>query len=97
MTTEHDLAQWGATKTTPALNRMFAIRGLSTKPLIGLRVEIPVHLDTWMRGARFGTVTGFRHGRDGQSDCLLVKMDHPGIKRRVRVWRLDWDYMRIVG
>ena len=66
------------------------------KPLIGRRVEIPLHFDLWMRGARFGKVTGFRHGSPGVSDCLLVKMDHPQVKRRVRIPRLDWDYCRFI-
>lgn len=63
---------------------------------IGTRVEIPVHYDMWMRGARFGTVTGFRYGKDGVSDSLLVKMDHPQVKRRLRVWKTDWPYLKIV-
>jgi hypothetical protein len=64
------------------------------KPLIGKRVEIPVHYDLWMRGARMGTVTQYRNGKDGQSDCLLVKMDHPQVRRRVKLWRPDWEYAK---
>ncbi len=63
---------------------------------IGKRIEIPVHYDLWMRGARFGPVTAFRHGRPGQSDYLLVKMDHSGVKRRFKLWRGDWGYARII-
>lgn len=66
------------------------------KPLIGRRVEIPVHFDLWMRGARFGVVTGFRHGKPGYSDVLLVKMDHPQVKRCARIPRMDWDYCRFI-
>jgi hypothetical protein len=50
----------------------------------------------WMRGARFGTVTSFRYGKDGTSDSLLVKMDHPQVKRRLRVWKTDWPYLKLV-
>ena len=65
-------------------------------PPIGARVEIPVHYDMWMRGARFGEVTGFRHGKNGTSAYIFVKLDHPQAKRRLKVWALDWEYMRIV-
>ena len=64
--------------------------------LIGKRIEIPGHYDAWMRGARFGKVTAFRHGSPGQSDYLLIKMDHPGIKKRLKLWRLDWSYIKII-
>jgi len=65
--------------------------------LIGKRVEIPVHYDLWMRGARFGVVTQFRHGGIGSSDYVFVKLDNPQVKRRLKVWRIDWDYMRIIS
>lgn len=69
-----------------------------TKPdLIGKRIEIPAHYDLWMQGARYGKVTGFRNGSNGASDCFLVKMDHPQVKRTIRLPRLDWDYIRVVG
>lgn len=63
---------------------------------VGARVEIPVHYDMWMRGARTGTVTAFRTGKPGLSDAMLVRMDHPQVKKRVRVWRLDWDYIKVL-
>ena len=63
---------------------------------IGQRIEIPVHYDLWMRGARFGVVTSFRAGCAGQSDCVLVKMDHPQVKKRLKLWRLDWDFAKPV-
>lgn len=66
------------------------------KALIGKRVEIPVHYDLWMQGARLGKVTGRRDGKDGQSACLLVKMDHPQIRKRLRVWALDVEYMKLI-
>lgn len=63
--------------------------------LIGKRVEIPVHYDLWMRGARFGTVTGRRQGKPGLSAYLVVKMDHPQVKRRLKVWAIDAKYLRV--
>lgn len=62
--------------------------------LMGCRIEIPVHYDRWMQGARFGKVTGYRNGKPGQSDYLLVKMEHPQVKRCVKVWRRDWPYVK---
>jgi hypothetical protein len=66
------------------------------KSLIGKRVEIPVHYDLWMQGARFGTITGRRQGKPGLSACLLVRMDHPRVKRLAKVWAIDTDYIRIL-
>ncbi len=63
---------------------------------VGQRIEIPVHYDLWMRGACFGVITAFRHGKPGQSDYYIVKMDHPQVKRRLRLWSLDWDYAKAV-
>ncbi len=68
-----------------------AMRGL-----VGKRVEIPVHYDLWMRGARFGTITGRRKGKPGLSACLLVKMDHPQVRRSVKLWSLDVDYAKVL-
>ena len=65
---------------------------------VGARIEIPVHYDYWMQGARFGAVTAFRRGNLGHlgcSDYMLVKMDHPSIKRHLRIWRSDWDYIKV--
>ena len=64
------------------------------RQLIGKRVELPVHYDMWMRGARFGVVTAYRNGGLGTSDYLLVKMDHPQARRRLKLWRPDWDYAK---
>lgn len=58
------------------------------------RIEIPVHYDMWMRGARFGTVVGFRHGREGQSDYLMVRMDHSSIRNCLKLWKPDWSYAK---
>jgi hypothetical protein len=68
----------------------------SPRAWIGKRIEIPVHYDLWMRGARFGEVTGYRNGRNGQSAYLLVKIDHPQVKRRLKLWALDWNYAKLV-
>jgi hypothetical protein len=65
--------------------------------LLGHRVEIPVHYDLWMRGARFGLVTSFRRGKPGQSDYVTVKMDHPQVRRCLKLWRLDWDYAKVLN
>lgn len=64
---------------------------------IGRRVEIPVHYDLWMRGARSGKITAFRNGKDGYSDHYLVKMDHPQVRRRLKLWKLDWEYTKALG
>ena len=64
--------------------------------LVGRRIEIPVHYDAWMRGARFGLVTAFRRGRAGLSDYVTVQMDHPQIRRALKLWALDWDYAKII-
>lgn len=65
------------------------------KQFIGMAVEIPVHYDRWMQGARFGVVTGFRRGKSGQSDYLYVRSTHPSVRRSIKVWRGDWPYMRV--
>ena len=62
---------------------------------IGKCIQIPVHYDMWMRGARYGVVTAFRHGKAGYSDCLIVKLDKLPAKR-LRVWRLDWPYIELI-
>lgn len=63
--------------------------------LVGKRIEIPVHSDMWMRGARFGVVTSWKRGAVGVADCALVKMDHPQAKRRFKLWRGDIPYARV--
>lgn len=45
----------------------------------GSRVELMPHTDLWARGARFGTITKIDLAiADG---IVLVKMDHPSVKR----------------
>lgn len=57
---------------------------------IGMRVEIPMHFDLWMRGARYGSITAVR------AEYVSVKMDHPQVRKVVRIPKSDWDYMRIL-
>lgn len=64
--------------------------------IIGSRIQIPVHFDLWMRGAMYGVITSVRHGRNGHSDYVNVKMDNPRIRRRVKVSKLDWGYCRLI-
>lgn len=81
------------------MNSVKAIRKdgeMTAQDLIGKRIEIPVHYDLWRQGARFGKVTAFRHGEAGQSDYVLVKMDYPQVKRSLKLWKLDWDYAKVV-
>lgn len=62
------------------------------KSMVGKRVEIPVHYDAWARGARYGVVSSV--AADG--DFIRIKMDHPQIKRRVKVWRLDFNHVKLI-
>jgi hypothetical protein len=63
---------------------------------VGQRIELPVHYDAWMQGARTGVITSIRRNRPGLSDCAYVKMDHPGVGGRVKLWRLDWSYCKLL-
>lgn len=69
------------------------------RALVGKRVEIPVHYDMWMRGARFGRVVGMAWKRNGVGEKIVsairVKMEHPGAKRQVRIWTIDFDYVTV--
>ena len=62
----------------------------------GRRIEIPVHYDLWMRGAQFGTIRRYHRGQPGESDYVTVKMDHPRVRRLVRLPRRDWAYIKII-
>ena len=68
------------------------------RDMVGKRVEIPVHYDMWMRGARFGRVVGlsWEYG-SGQKviRAIRVKMEHPQVKRLVKIARIDFDYVTI--
>jgi hypothetical protein len=54
------------------------------------RVEIPVYYDLWMRGARFGTLV------DSDSEYYHVKMDHPQVKKILKIPRRDWEAVKII-
>jgi hypothetical protein len=60
--------------------------------LVGKRVEIPVHYDTWARGARFGRVISV----GPNARYVRVKMDHPQVRQHLKVWRIDFDYMKVL-
>lgn len=62
------------------------------RALVGKRIEIPVHYDLWMRGARFGKVT--RVGKDGA--WVWVRMEHPQVKCAKKVWSTDFRYIKIM-
>lgn len=64
--------------------------------LIDKRVEIPVHYDLWMRGARLGRVVSRHRGKAGVSAYLRVQMEHPQVRRSIKVWALDIDYMKVL-
>lgn len=66
------------------------------KQLIGRRIEIPVHLNTWAQGAKFGVITSFRHGKPGQSDYLNVRMDNKNVGKLVKLFRGDWEYAKLI-
>lgn len=67
-------------------------RYAQARALYGKRVEIPAHYDMWARGARYGRVVSV--GRDGKH--VNVRLDHPGVKRLFKVWRLDFDYIKVL-
>ena len=62
----------------------------------GARVEIPVHYDMWMRGARTGTVGEYRRGRHGQSAYVLAHMDHRSVTKPLKLWEPDWEYAKLL-
>ena len=64
--------------------------GTTKHPIVGKRVQIPAYTDTWMRGARFGTIERVRiasgkylAGNPAGLDQVAVRMDHPQVKRPV--------------
>jgi hypothetical protein len=66
----------------------------TAKSLLGKRIEIPVHYDMWMRGARYGKVTSI--AADGSH--ILVQLDAlPSTHKRLRVHRIDFDYCRTIA
>lgn len=68
------------------------------RQLVGARVEIPAHYDAWMQGARFGKVTSWHSGYPALSAYVLVKLDTgQAANKRLRIWALDFDYIREIG
>jgi hypothetical protein len=64
---------------------------MQAKELVGRRIEIPVHYNAWMQGARYGLVTSI--GRNGS--FVYVKLDRRP-KPRLSLWRLDFDYVKFI-
>lgn len=68
-------------------------RGTRKHTCVGSRVEIPAYTDAWMRGARIGTVMRVIVGKGDYlqagdprgATIFVVKMDHPQIRRPVKV------------
>ncbi len=60
---------------------------------VGDHIEIPVHYDMWMRGARTGVITSLRSGP--YSQYFNVKMDNRRA-RRVKLWATDWEYAKVL-
>lgn len=53
------------------------------------RVEIAPHYDLWMRGARYGEVIREYKSRKTGRNIVLVKMDHPQVRKPIRVLAED--------
>ena len=64
--------------------------------IIGCEIELPVHFDLWMMGARHATVTSARHARDGLSEYVYVRVHAlPTKHKRIKISKLDWDYCKL--
>jgi hypothetical protein len=60
--------------------------------LMDKRIELPVHTDWWMRGARYGKVTSI--GKDAR--WVYVKLDAlPTKHKRIKLWAIDYEYAKI--
>lgn len=68
------------------------VRLAKAKALVGKRIEIPVHYDMWMQGAHYGTVRSV----GALGDYVKVKLDHPCAKRQLKVWAIDYDYVKVL-
>ena len=53
----------------------------------GERVEISPACDLWMRGAKYGVIRNIKQG------VATIKMDHPSVKRLVK---LPLDYVQLM-
>jgi hypothetical protein len=60
---------------------------------VGVRIELHPGCDLWMRGARFGTITGFG------GSYATVRMDHPQVKKlqRIPIERLSARASCLIG
>jgi hypothetical protein len=75
--------------------------GTKKHSCVGKRVEIPAYSDTWMQGARFGTIervilgTGAYLGpKDPRgADIFVVRLDHPQIKKPRRFYADDCRFI----
>lgn len=63
------------------------------RSMLGKSIEIPVHYDLWIRGARTGKVTAI--GKDGA--FVYVRMNHSQVKRRLKLWRGDFAYAKVIS
>lgn len=60
-------------------------------PLGATHIEIPVHFDLWMQGARTGWIS------DTLADgTWLVRMDNPRVKKLVRIGKDDQHYCKVL-
>lgn len=61
---------------------------------VGDRIEIPVHFDVWVQGARHGVVSSIKHNMFGQL-IFYVKMDNKRVKRRVKLLIAHLEYCKL--
>ena len=69
---------------------------LTAKLHKGQRIEVPVHYNAWMQGARFGTVTGYRQSQAGRSAFYYVRLDNPRYRFALKLWEPDVPYCKIL-
>lgn len=62
--------------------------------LIGKRIEIPVHYDHWMQGAKYGLVKQLTSNSAGRF-FFVVQMDNTNAGK-VYVWQDSWDYIKVI-
>jgi hypothetical protein len=72
------------------MNHRTLIDIVGTGDYVGVRVEIPVHYDWWMRGARCGRISSVGAG------FVRVAMDHPRVRRRVKVPFGDFPLTKLI-
>lgn len=74
----------------------------AAKSLVGKRIEIPIHYDAWMRGARCGIVASLKwrpsFNGDGREVCgVKVRLDHPQYRTLKTIWMIDIDYVKVLA